>query len=262
MSQAPIYRGELYMMSGARDRPLNRTQSTQAQISRHAVRLSHFLRNTWDHLRHLEPAARIEKEEHAMGNWPRRLLHVPTMTSHEWKPGNWYGSKQAPLYNAISYTWGRWLLRDGEMPEVDSLVIKGVPWKIPRVHPSRFTKEQFMAVIRRATTDRRHPSRLGKAIDYVWLDIACIDQRILNPGSTGAAEVGRQAKIFRGAAQVSIWLNTLTKDQLHTIQAALTEVSRNLGNASCDSKIRESLPVETNNALQALLYDPWFSSLW
>lgn len=262
MSQAPEYREELYMMSGARDRPPDHTQSAHMQISRHTLRLSHFVTKTWDQLRRLTPAARIEKEEYAMGNWPRRLLHVPTMTSYEWKPGNWYGTKQAPIYNAISYTWGRWTLSDDEIPEVDSLEIKGVPWNIPRVHPARFTKEQFMAVIRRATTDRRHSSRLGKPVDFVWLDIACIDQRMLEPASTGAAEVGRQAKIFRGAAQVSIWVNDITQDQLHTIQQTLTKVLRQLENATHGSQVQEDFPVETYEVLQILLADPWFSSLW
>lgn len=51
------------------------------------------------------------EDEDALGDWPRRLLHVPTMTSFEWAPGNYYGSTQEPSYNATSYTWGRWAAR-------------------------------------------------------------------------------------------------------------------------------------------------------
>src|SRR5450432_689397 len=31
-------------------------------------------------------------------NWPRRLLHVPTMTSYKWAPGNNYGRWKEPAY--------------------------------------------------------------------------------------------------------------------------------------------------------------------
>lgn len=48
-----------------------------------------------------------------LGDWPQRLLHVPTMTSYEWQPGHCYGpSKPKPEYRAISYTWGRWKISE------------------------------------------------------------------------------------------------------------------------------------------------------
>lgn len=49
-----------------------------------------------------------------------------------------------------------------------------------------------------------------RLVEFVWLDMACIDQ---NPGSPdAAAEIGRQAKIFKGASHVYAWLNTLYFD--------------------------------------------------
>lgn len=39
--------------------------------------------------------------------WPRRLLHVPTMTSHQRYREDTYNGEKAPSYNVLSYTWGR-----------------------------------------------------------------------------------------------------------------------------------------------------------
>lgn len=248
------------MMSGARERPPSPPSRTKAQISRWSLRISHRLTETWDHLRILEPAARMEKEEseYSMGNWPRRLLHVPMMTSYEWKPGNWYGPRQIPIYNALSCTWGRWILRDNEMPEVDPVAVKGVPWKTPRVHSS-------VPVIRTAALDRRPRVPRGKSVDFVWLDIACIDQKTLEPAtpvSTGVAEVGRQAKIFRNAAKVSVWLTELTQEHLKTIRETLREASQGMDGWRGDSRDGDNLPLESHSVLKSLFAGPWFSSLW
>ena len=67
-----------------------------------------------------------------LGEWPRRLLHVSSMTSYEWQPGNVYRGCKELKYLAISYTWGRWKLRDGQKPKVKTaLQIDGVPWQNP-----------------------------------------------------------------------------------------------------------------------------------
>ena len=68
----------------------------------------------------------IQQEEIQLGTWPRRLLHVSTLTSCEWAEGNIYKGVKEPRYVAISYTWGRWALRPGEKPGVESIRIKGV----------------------------------------------------------------------------------------------------------------------------------------
>lgn len=49
-------------------------------------------------------------------DWPRKLLHVPSMTSYPWAPGDRYGEAVKPGYLAITYMWGRWRLGDGENP--------------------------------------------------------------------------------------------------------------------------------------------------
>ena len=147
----------------------------------------------------------------AIGSWPQRLLHVPTMTSHEWTSGNIYGDHVAPRYNAISYTWGRFDLLyapDGcnktVLRRTTSIKIEGTTWaaNIPRIDPQHFRVVDFQNVIARSL-DLCEPND----VEFVWLDIACIDQR---NGPQKAAEIGRQADIFKGAQNVFIWLTRLS----------------------------------------------------
>lgn len=134
-------------------------------------------------------------EEEQLGRWPRRLLHVPSMTSFPWQPGNIYGNTVEPKYNILTYTWGRWRLQDSDehASEVESLKIAGVPWDIPKISPAHFNADQFLSVIRGISRplDDGNMSADGPGVDFIWLDIACIDQRDNEPDS--AAEVGRQA---------------------------------------------------------------------
>lgn len=105
----------------------------------------------------------------------------------------------------------------------------------------------------------RHSST---AIEFVWLDIACIDQ---NPGSPDAAsEIGRQAKIFNRACDVYAWLNTLEWGTL--INLFLHDQSQEEYEATMDMNSREQI-VDLNDIPSAtfvdyLLTDPWFTSLW
>jgi hypothetical protein len=98
------------------------------------------------------------EEESRLGNWPRRLLHVPTMTSYEWQPGNMYGDFVSPLYNALTYTWGRWKLGDGKRLDVGPLNVEGASWELPRVDPSHFTIDALHAILRSITVDFSFPT--------------------------------------------------------------------------------------------------------
>lgn len=131
----------------------------------------------------------LAAEEEQLGRWPRRLLHVPSMTSFPWQPGNIYRNTVEPKYNILTYTWGRWRLRDTDehASEVESLAIDGVPWDIPKIKPAHFTADKFLSVIRSITQPL---SQEDLGVDFIWLDIACINQRDNEPDS--AAEVGRQ----------------------------------------------------------------------
>jgi hypothetical protein len=57
----------------------------------------------------------METEARALANWPRRLHHLPTLTSYAWQPGNIYGGLERPQYNAITYTWGRFRLSNRDL---------------------------------------------------------------------------------------------------------------------------------------------------
>lgn len=58
--------------------------------------------------------------------WPRRLLNVSNMTLYKWEPGNTYCGVSSPSYAVLSYTWGRWRIKDKES-KVESLDIRGIP---------------------------------------------------------------------------------------------------------------------------------------
>ena len=80
--------------------------------------------------------------------WPRRLVHIPTMTSYRWAPGNRYGPQSNPKYAILSYTWGRWRLKSHEMPHIQAWPVAGVTWDIPRVKPTHFTVSDLENTIR------------------------------------------------------------------------------------------------------------------
>lgn len=195
------------------------------------------------------------------------------MTSYEWKPGHTYGQFKEPEYNAITYTWGRWRLKVHESPHVPSLAISGTPWQVPRVHPNAFTAAQLQDLLNKATRVygqienpvmewNDHGS--FQPVEFVWLDVACIDQR--EEETRSASEVGRQAQIFHGARQVFVWLSTISS-------AALERIILELGGmhdlmrlvTSYRSWDPESVAEQLTGArdcFQTILSDPWFSSLW
>jgi hypothetical protein len=182
--------------------------------------------------------------------WPQRLLHVPTMTSlvREWDDDHAvYGGKTDPEYNILTYTWGRWAVDSG--PALD---IKGVSWKIPSINRAHFSVEDFQRVIR----------RISKTTEYVWLDVACIDQE---NGQVKMDEIRRQAAIFWRADRVFVWLNHCSTDEL---QACVNKANQSyqqyrdyLYEEIPDFNPREWIQ-STGDAASRLFSDPWFSSLW
>ena len=168
-----------------------------------------------------------------IGSWPQRLLHVKSMTSYEWSSGNVYGGHVAPRYNAISYTWGRfdvnWMENVGKrvFRKVKSIDIKGLPWSdaIPRIHPDHFTTTEFQGVINRACI-----LSPDDAVEFVWVDIACIDQR---DGPQKKGEIGRQAAIFRGAQMAFVWLTRLKSSKLQRVLECLSSCAGERCDYSC-----------------------------
>lgn len=205
-----------------------------------------------------------------LGDWPQRLLHVPSLTSYEWTPGNVYNGVKAPIYNAISYTWGRFRLNDGQLPEIGpALDIRGTPWEIPRINPSHFTSAQMAAVVT-MLSEIPAPKHVANVVTgsetallttpFLWLDLACIDQR---GGPVAAMEIGRQGGIFRRAARVGVWLSrSVGDDDRHESFQEFFRIARSrdmdLGFRSLqDHKLARLL-----SCVHEVLSDPWFSSLW
>jgi hypothetical protein len=202
----------------------------------------------------------VFEEEKALGRWPRRLLYIPNLTSYEWQPGNIYGGVQSPVYNALTYTWGRWKLKDEgspEQPEITALPIRGTDWAIPRIDPGHFTSRDFATVISSVATFNPYggpPKRGNTTVDFIWLDIACIDQRASELRSS--AEIGRQAVIFQNANVVYAWLTT---QSLESGQQGIDSLERfpNL----VDTATQQDQEIIINE-VRSFLSDPWFSSLW
>jgi hypothetical protein len=202
--------------------------------------------------------------------WPKRLLHVATMTSY---PRKTVGGRIAynrivePDYNIMSYTWGRWSPQGFKGP---TITVHGCTWNIPAVDsrpnlsdPSRnldkggfsvrgekdrtvdpggFTVEDFQNAIQVVGTD----------VEFIWLDVACIDQ---DNAAERDEEVGRQAGIFRRAQQSYIWLhNTSTQDLSNAINTIVEFDPR-------DNEDR-GMSYNSMTAERILFSDRWFSSLW
>ena len=173
--------------------------------------------------------------------WPCRLLHIPTMTSRERAAGNTYGPDKEPKYAILSYTWGRF-----EIPEGPRLAVDGIDWKIPAVNEAHFTVEDLQQVLRQIRLDH----------EYVWIDVACIDQR---REKVKMKEIGRQASIFKLAGQAYVWLNRF---EPAVIQQHTQELMRCTHAFASGSMSALQAAREIDESLCQILQDFWFSSLW
>ncbi|KAJ9653649.1 hypothetical protein H2198_007200 [Neophaeococcomyces mojaviensis] len=185
---------------------------------------------------------------------PQRLLYVPTMTSVTWETAMQNCNGTRPVYNILSYTWGRF------STEGAALKVDGTTWQIPAIKTSHFSVPEFENVLR----------SVASSSNYVWVDIACIDQ--VNQ-RTKMNEIGKQADIFRGAHEAFIWLTRLDETVLREFDTTLTQFEKSLMATKMDrasflrdhNQIRDVLKEgieKVLDAAQALLSDPWFSSLW
>lgn len=167
----------------------------------------------------------------------------------------WYGDFKQPRYNILTYTWGRW-----EVPHAPTIRVEGLTWKIPSVSPDHFTVEQFERVI----------ERVCQTADFVWIDVACIDQE---QADVKAYQIDQQIGIFNGANEAFVWLSGSETEKLQLYlddffagafelydavhapaDASPPTAAENERVFACSEKLRA--------CLQALFQDPWFSSLW
>jgi hypothetical protein len=154
---------------------------------------------------------------------------VPSMTSYAWQTGNVYGDFTEPQYAALSYTWGRFMLRNPTLYQklsIRPLPVRGIDWEVPLIDSRHFSTRQFKKCIQSCTRLPRKQGQDGSQItdlEWVWVDVACIDQRQLSPEK--ASEVGRQAAIFRNATSTFVWINTHNSDNLTALVTQLSDVS-------------------------------------
>lgn len=179
------------------------------------------------------------------GEWPRRLLHIPTMTSVERSSGDIYRGVKRPKYNILSYTWGRWEVRN---PSTDKrLPVAGVTWKIPVV--DCFTQQELQLAIR----------KMGDSAPFAWIDVVCIDQESY---SVKMDEIGRQAGIFANAHNVYVWLWTLDRISMESNIINMMQhgslSSANPKRILGDEKVLGSI----YDTVKVIFEDWWFSSLW
>lgn len=178
--------------------------------------------------------------------WPRRLLHIPTMTSVERSGSATYLNEDRPLYNILSYTWGRWQISDN--PSAPALPVKGTTWAIPSVSEEHFTVQMFEKVVESPSTN---------GCQWAWIDIACIDQE---DEVVKAEEVGRQASIFRGASQAFVWLSHSSANRLADTIFQL-RLDREEIDYPDNPLLLQALECSYEN-FRFIFRDPWFTSLW
>ncbi|KAG2411668.1 hypothetical protein HFD88_009224 [Aspergillus terreus] len=171
-------------------------------------------------------------------------------------------------YAAISHTWGRWRKHD-----CPSVRIKGVnDWLVPQ--NTRFSVTDLPTILSSAS--------LGTP--FVWFDLLCIPQDTSDHQLKQIArdEIGRQARIFRGAKFAAAWLNDV--DEWEGLHVALRQIStqflrtdyclplRLLDFATGKAEKREVQmelfrpPTTEPQTIQSEVFDGeingWFSSLW
>lgn len=203
------------------------------------------------------------------GIWPARLLCIEDLTSYRRRDSSdgsaWYGNDQMPRYAILSYTWGRYrddgrytfdgVFQRNNNTSTPKLRVFGIDWDIPSIDPERgFTAEQFTRVLRKIAHEAN--------AKYVWVDVACIDQRHDNDN-----QIGIQASIFRNASMAFIWLHQTEEEDGHPS----LEDSMDYAAEAADEAVRRYRTNERKSQAQRqneidmvlpLLQDPYFKSLW
>ncbi|KAI3392702.1 hypothetical protein diail_5259 [Diaporthe ilicicola] len=180
------------------------------------------------------------------------------MVSHTKSGSCSYCGIDRPRYSILSYTWGRWQVREAgrKHPPVG---ITGVDWDIPSIAETHFTAESFGTIVKRL-------GALG-ATDWAWIDIACIDQK---DDEIKMDEVGRQVSIFRNAATPFVWLcHTKINEFYEAIELLASEnwnLFRERQHTEQTGLVRQQPVLRAlegiEKAMAKFLSDPWFSSLW
>ncbi|KFY63558.1 hypothetical protein V496_03866 [Pseudogymnoascus sp. VKM F-4515 (FW-2607)] len=192
------------------------------------------------------------RDETQLQPWPRRLLHVASMTSYEWQSGNKYNGVKEPSYNAISYTWGRY-----EDPSEAPINISGLTWKVPGIKKSHFTVSEFEQALK--TTANKGA--------FIWVDIACIDQE---NEAVKMAEINNQAAIYQRAREVFAWMVPWATSDMSKAYYTIEKYAESIGYIRPDghprlepSNMAIQVDIESvSRIFQGMAQQGWFTSLW
>lgn len=171
------------------------------------------------------------------------------MTSCERQDPSEYNGVREPDYWVLSYTWGRFQAEAGST----AIRIHNLQWDIPPIKPEHFSVDELQGVM----------SWIGKRADFLWIDIACIDQL---DRARQMYEIGRQAAIFNCATLACIWMTRLGHREMQNAVSALMDgelvglCTRGTSKRTDEEDIR--LLRNVVFGLETLSRDPWFSSLW
>ncbi|RDW73469.1 hypothetical protein BP6252_07376 [Coleophoma cylindrospora] len=201
----------------------------------------------------------------ASSTWPHRLLHVKSMTSYVKENHNIYNKEKEPVYNVLSYTWGRYQ-DETETP----LLIHGITWPVPSIKRDYFSAAAFKKAIELAAKGFR------RCCDWVWVDIGCIPQdhagETAEDANIRAQEIGRQVEIFGRAIESFVWLSSLkttdlvkNQGRLITLDDLLVYLNHPVRSSEAAECLLSNLHKDTQVFVQSMrmfLQHPWMSSLW
>ena len=165
-----------------------------------------------------------------------------------------------------SIDWDRYQLSSAlEKPYVKPLKLNGASWEIPQIDDSHFTVDKFEELIRRSVEPRYYHGHNAaftlSRIEFVWLDVACINQTKNHPQK--ATEIGRQARIFKKAKQVIVWLNGIAFQDLEKrtdgLMKAAEHAEQGLTKTVATEKQWSSIPGSKSEMLTVKI-ERWLSS--
>jgi hypothetical protein len=146
----------------------------------------------------------------------------------------WYELEKAPVYRAISYTWGSNIL-------CRRIIVNGMP-----VMVTRSAHEVLMNV--RSSFRRK----------TIWIDAICIGQKDKNDK---ARQIPLMPKIYENASQVIVWLGP-SKTAALAVDLVRRIFLINRLRATTGREYNYHISQDGARALKRMLRRPWFGRAW
>lgn len=199
----------------------------------------------------------LQQNGSLQGVWPERLLHVESMVSYKRQQrldGVFYNGVRKPAFSIVSYKWGLRVKIGGS-----TLQIKNINWDPPSIDPSYFTVADQTRLLK----------KLGDHFEFVWLDVACITQLLMEDT---LREIIIEPQYFSQASQRYIWWVDFPSDVLKQLLDAVFEAGEAMNKALERTSALDEDELELTAApailtqvfdpLTELMSIPWFSSNW